>query len=55
MKMSVCLGMNCIQFLADERCVGIPKFREYMISLLYAHSLDLFDDEEFVLLYDLKT
>ena len=55
MKVSVCWGTNCIQFLADERCVDMPKFRENRISLLYAHSLDLIDEEEFVLLYDLNT
>ena len=53
--MIVCLGTNCIEFLADERRVGMPKFREDRLSLLYAHSLDLIDDEEFVSRYELNT
>ena len=33
----------------------MPNFREARKALLYAHSDNLIDDEEFMLLYDLNT
>ena len=44
-----------IQFLAYERCPGLSKISRKQDKFTVCTQLDLIDDEEFVLLYDLNT